>query len=320
MNLLDGVLLAIFALAVVDGARRGLRLYLSELVTFVLSLGVAFAVFGPIALAASAILHVPAGAAGVGIFLLVVVVAHGLAWPALSRWVRTAELVLPPSSARRLGSIPALATAVVASAVLLGALVAVPGQSSVRTLVEGSAIGAPLAHATARLPMRLLVGASPVEGQVIMAGPQGDDESAFYRLTFPSDLHLTVDTAAEQRMLALVNAERRREGLAPLKMDPQLQQVARAHSRDMYMRDYFSHVSPEGNSAFDRLRAAGVNFLAAGENIAFAPDVNSAEQSLYSSPEHRANLLAPDYVRIGIGVIKAPGYEEMFTQEFADAG
>lgn len=320
MNLLDGVLLAVFVLAVVDGARRGLRPYLAELVTFVVSLGVAFAVFGPVAVAATNLLHVPAGAAGVGVFLLIVVVAHGLAWPALHRWVRTAELALPPRQARRLGSLPALATAVVASGVLLGALVALPGQRSVRTLVEGSAIGAPLARAAAALPMQTLVGASQAQGQVIMGGPQGDDESAFYRLSLPPGLKLETDTAAERRMLSLLNAERRRDGLAPLRMDSALQAVARAHSRDMYMRDYFSHITPEGRSAFDRLQAAGITFLAAGENIAFAPDVASAEQSLYSSPEHRANILAPDYVRVGIGVIRAPGYEEMFTQDFADAG
>jgi uncharacterized protein YkwD len=88
----------------------------------------------------------------------------------------------------------------------------------------------------------------------------------------------------------------------------------------MYLRAYFSHVTPDGRSAFDRLETAGVKFLAAGENIAFAPDVDAAEQSLISSPEHRANILAPDYVRIGIGVLRAAGYQEMFTQEFADAG
>src|SRR5207248_3248732 len=110
---------------------------------------------------------------------------------------------------------------------------------------------------------------------VILGGRQGDDDSAFYRLSFPNGMKLTVDAAAERRMLATVNSERQRNGLRPLRMDPQLQVVARAHSRDMYERDYFSHVSPDGKSAFDRLRAAGVKFLAAGENIAFAPEVDA---------------------------------------------
>lgn len=320
MNLLDGLLLVAFAAAVADGARRGLSPYLAELVTFVLSLGLAFAIFAPLALAISKVLQVPASAAGVGVFLLTVVVSHGLAWPALHRWARVAELALPAGTTRRLGSIPALATAVLAATVIVGALLALPGSGDLQTVIRSSAIASSLSRAGARLPMHNLIGAQPPPSQVILGGRQGDDESAFYKLSFPAGLKLEVDVGAEQRMLSLVNAERRRNGLQALRMDPQLQAVARAHSRDMYVREYFSHISPDGHSAFDRLQAAGVKFLAAGENIAFAPDVDSAEQSLISSPEHRANILAPDYLRVGIGVLRAAGYEEMFTQEFADAG
>lgn len=318
MNLLDGVLLAAFALAVWDGARRGLSPYLAEFAAFVLSLAVAFAVFGPVAIFASRVLHVPASAAAVGVFLLALAAAHGLAWPALHRWSQALERRLP-GALRRLGSLPALATALIAAAVVAGALAALPGQAQTRTLVAGSALGSRLARAAAPLPMSSLLGHEQM-GQVILSGRSGEDEDAFYRLTFPAGLKLRPDPAAESRMLAEINAVRKRNGLRPLVMDPQLREVARAHSGDMYRRDYFSHVTPEGRTAFDRLQSAGVNFLAAGENIAFAPDVDSAEQSLLASPEHRANILAPDYVRVGIGVIEAPGYEEMFTQEFADSG
>lgn len=318
MNFLDGVLLAAFGLAVWDGARRGLSPYLAEFTAFVLSLAVAFAVFGPVAIFASTFLHVPSSAAAVGVFLLALAAAHGLAWPALHRWSRLLEARLP-LRARRLGSLPALATALIAAAVVVGALAALPGQTQTRTLVQGSALGSRLARAAAPLPMSSLLGHQQM-GQVILSGRSGEDEEAFYRLTFPGGLKLRADPSAEARMLAEINTVRRRNGLRPVVMDAQLRDVARAHSRDMYNRDYFSHVTPDGKTAFDRLEDAGVRFLAAGENIAFAPDVDSAEESLLASPEHRANILAPDYVRVGIGVIQAPGYEEMFTQEFADAG
>jgi uncharacterized protein YkwD len=318
LNFLDGVLLAAFALAVWDGARRGLSPYLAEFAAFVLSLAVAFAVFGPVAIFASAVLHVPPGAAAVGVFLLALAAAHGLAWPALHRWSRTLEARLPRGT-RRLGSLPALATALIAAALVVAALAALPGQGQAQTLVDGSALASRLARVAAPLPMAELLGHQQT-GQVILGGRSGEDEDTFYRLTFPSGLKLQPDPPAESRMLSLINAARIRNGLRPLVMDPQLREVARAHSADMYKRDYFSHVTPDGLSAFDRLTAAGIKFLAAGENIAFAPDVESAEASLLASPEHRANILAPDYVRVGIGVIEAPGYEEMFTQEFADAG
>ncbi|HET6827852.1 MAG TPA: CvpA family protein, partial [Ramlibacter sp.] len=59
----------------------------------------------------------------------------------------------------------------------------------------------------------------------------------------------------EARMLELLNAERTQRGLKPLQADPQLLPVARAHSRDMFARGYFAHVSPEGRDLGDRLRA-----------------------------------------------------------------
>src|SRR5438105_3230042 len=121
LNFLDGVLVAAFVLAVIDGARRGLSPYLAEFAAFVLSLAVAFTVFGPIAVVASRFLHVPASAAAVGVFVLVVAAAHGLAWPSLHRWTGALERRLPRAG-RRLGSVPALATALGASTVVLAAL------------------------------------------------------------------------------------------------------------------------------------------------------------------------------------------------------
>jgi len=68
----------------------------------------------------------------------------------------------------------------------------------------------------------------------------------------------------EARMLEMVNAERRQEGLKPLLADPDLAEVARAHSRDMFARSYFGHVSPEGQDLSHRLRRGKVRHLLAG--------------------------------------------------------
>jgi len=46
--------------------------------------------------------------------------------------------------------------------------------------------------------------------------------------------------------------------------------------------------------------------------------VDQAYQSLLASPDHRSNLLNPDFRCLGIGVYRATGYEEMFTQDFSD--
>lgn len=120
----------------------------------------------------------------------------------------------------------------------------------------------------------------------------------------------------EARMLELVNAERDKAGLRPLRADPALTAVARDHSRDMFARGYFSHVSPEGADLGQRLRQARQGYLAAGENLALAPTLAGAHQGLMNSPGHRANILRPQFGRVGIGVLDGGIHGLMVTQNF----
>ena len=122
--------------------------------------------------------------------------------------------------------------------------------------------------------------------------------------------------ALEAQMLALVNQERTRQGLAHLRADHELADVARAHSRDMLARGYFSHVSPQGQDAFGRMRDARVAYLAAGENLAHAPTLAQAHEGLMKSPGHRANILRPAFSRVGIGIVDAGRHGLMVTQNF----
>lgn len=126
------------------------------------------------------------------------------------------------------------------------------------------------------------------------------------------------DTASENQMFAMVNSEREKVGLPDLVFDFSLQKIARAHAQDMLVRGYFSHYTPEGLSPFDRMSQAGIQYSAAGENLAFSPNVMLAMQGLMNSPGHRANILSKDFGRVGIGVIDAGIYGEMFVQEFTN--
>jgi uncharacterized protein YkwD len=64
------------------------------------------------------------------------------------------------------------------------------------------------------------------------------------------------------------------------------------------------------------MRAAGVTFLVAGENLAYAPNVQAAHDALMRSPGHRANILRAEFGRVGIGVIHSQFQGSMFTQDF----
>jgi uncharacterized YkwD family protein/spore coat assembly protein SafA len=121
----------------------------------------------------------------------------------------------------------------------------------------------------------------------------------------------------EEQVLVLVNKERSKAGLKPLKMDWELQRVARTKSCDMAQKGYFSHTSPTYGSPFDMMRQFGVEYRTAGENIASGQKTPEAVmQSWMQSQGHRENILKPDFTHIGVGYCKGGQYGHMWTQMF----
>jgi uncharacterized YkwD family protein len=123
-------------------------------------------------------------------------------------------------------------------------------------------------------------------------------------------------TAEEQQMLDLVNQERAKAGIAPLKADLQLTKLARMKSQDMINLNYFSHQSPTYGSPFDMMKNAGVSYRTAGENIAGNQTVARAHTALMNSAGHRANILNSQFNYVGIGIVHGGQYGVMFTQQF----
>jgi uncharacterized YkwD family protein len=117
-------------------------------------------------------------------------------------------------------------------------------------------------------------------------------------------------------MVDLVNQERVRAGIAPLKVDPRLVALARRKAQDMVDNGYFDHRSPTLGSPFDMMRAAGVTYLRAGENLAGSSSVELAHRLLMASDGHRRNILDPNYTDIGIGAIAGSPYGTIFVQMF----
>jgi uncharacterized protein YkwD len=122
----------------------------------------------------------------------------------------------------------------------------------------------------------------------------------------------------EAEMLELVNRERTSRGLKALIADPPLVPVARAHDSDMFARGYFSHYTPEGQDPFDRMKAAGIKYMVAGENLALGQTLKICHEGLMNSPGHRANILNPSYGHLGIGILDGGSYGLMIAQEFRE--
>jgi hypothetical protein len=72
---------------------------------------------------------------------------------------------------------------------------------------------------------------------------------------------------------------------------------------DMFAKDYWAHVSPDGTTPWVWIRKAGYNYLYAGENLARGFDTSASVVNAWmNSPEHRANLLSSNYTDIGFAV------------------
>jgi len=103
-----------------------------------------------------------------------------------------------------------------------------------------------------------------------------------------------------------LNDERAAASLPALAVDGDLVAIGRIRSGDMAARDYFSHTSPDGQSAFTLLDQWGITYSWAGENLArnnypLEETVAVAVRDLMASPPHRANMLNPNYTRVGVG-------------------
>lgn len=118
----------------------------------------------------------------------------------------------------------------------------------------------------------------------------------------------------EQEVFHLTNVEREKQGLAPFQIDEALSKVAREKSRDMAQNGYFDHQSPTHGSPFDMMRAYGITYQTAGENIAKGQQTpEEVVNAWMNSQGHRENILNSRFTHIGIGYIEQGNH---WTQQF----
>ncbi len=102
-------------------------------------------------------------------------------------------------------------------------------------------------------------------------------------------------------LISLTNADRQTQKLDALIEDPLLDQAAQLKANDMAAKGYFAHVTPEGYQPWHWFDVLGYTYEYAGENLAVNfSDSKDVESAWMNSPTHRANIVKPQYTRIGI--------------------
>jgi uncharacterized protein YkwD len=316
MNLVDVSLILIILLAVWSGWQRGVISGTLNLIAWAGSLLIGFYFYPYTAnfienhIALLDVWTLPVA------FISTIIVARIF----LAIIVYTILSAIPPQLHRNdlnhfLGIIPGFINGAIYATLIAALLLAFPLSDNISTETRNSKIANKLTVEVEWLEEKL----SPVFDKAVnqtinkLTVEPNSDESV--SLPFTTS-RIKVRTDLEEKMIDMVNEERRKRGLNILKPDPELTTVARAHSKDMFFRGYFSHYTPEGKDPFDRMRAAGIKFLTAGENLALAQTLSIAHQGLMNSPGHRENILRPRFGQIGIGIYDGGIRGLMISQEF----
>jgi uncharacterized protein YkwD len=316
-NLVDLLLLAVIILSLLNGYRRGFVHGVLDLAAWLLSLLAGLRYYQPFSRWLgeridlwSEVWDQPIAFILIGVFVSIIV--HVIGSALLRRLPK--DIDERPVN-QTLGLLPGLANGLIVAAILSALLLAAPLSESLNERARESAIADRLSVYAERLESQLRPVFAEAIGRtfnLLTIRPESNE-----RVTLPFKVATTRPRPdLEQRMLELVNQERAAAGLRPVAADPELTEVARRHSADMFARGYFAHDTPEGRTPFDRMRDENVTFLTAGENLALAPTLQVAHTGLMNSPGHRANILRPQFGRLGIGIMDGGMRGLMVSQEF----
>lgn len=105
-------------------------------------------------------------------------------------------------------------------------------------------------------------------------------------------------------VIAQTNRERQAAGLKTVSNNSKLAVAAAAKAQDMFAKQYWAHVSPEGTQPWKFINDSGYSYQIAGENLARDFSVTNEMMAAWmSSPTHRANIMNDKYTEIGIAVV-----------------
>ena len=317
MNYVDLLLIAVLALAMWVGWQRGFIMGMINLLVWAGSLVLGFLFYPYLSTALQSLIpslgvwNLPLS------FLLTVIIARLLLAALFNALLRRT----PEESHHRrvnhlLGLLPGAINGLLYDTVIAALLLTAPiPKSSFTTETQNSRLVSAMGRNVGWIDQKLAPIFNDAVKQTLTRTTVEPESNETVQLNFTvTDTKPRPDL--EARMLELVNAERTSRGLSALVADPKLVPVGRAHDSDMFARGYFSHYTPDGRDPFDRMKAAGIRYSVAGENLALGQTLKICHEGLMNSPGHRANILNPSYGRVGIGILDGGAHGLMIAQEF----
>ena len=126
---------------------------------------------------------------------------------------------------------------------------------------------------------------------------------SFVKTNYPSVLGITSDITIDQ-LLVLTNQKRQEAGLSPLTLSEKLDQAASNKGNDMFSKNYWAHIAPDGTTPWYFIKGAGYEYIYAGENLARGYTTSTDVVNAWmASPTHKENMLSPKYKNVGFAIL-----------------
>lgn len=124
-----------------------------------------------------------------------------------------------------------------------------------------------------------------------------------------------IHAAQASQLSDLANVARTAEQLLPLVIEPELNELASAHSDEMAYEGYLSSESPTNGDIKQQLEQATITYHKAGSNVALSyVDAIEAMHGWLNSPSHRDMLMQESFTHIGSGVF-LNNYTQIFIEQ-----
>lgn len=116
---------------------------------------------------------------------------------------------------------------------------------------------------------------------------------------------------SSQRLLETTNKQRAANQKTALILNDKLTQAAQTKANDMAKRNYWSHVTPDGQQPWYFIQQTGYAYQKAGENLAYGFDSSADTVTGWmNSKSHRENLLDSAYREVGFGYANVANFNK----------
>lgn len=120
---------------------------------------------------------------------------------------------------------------------------------------------------------------------------------------YPGVLGITNNISVDD-LVHQTNTKRQEQGLSALSYNEALSDAARRKAQHMLDNNYWAHNAPDGTTPWSFFKAAGYEYIFAGENLARGfSGTNEVLDAWMASPGHKENIMSPNYKEIGFAVV-----------------